>query len=49
MRWIDRYKKEGSIKRQSKKSISYKITKKKLNIYLEELRKNKIITLEDLL
>ena len=48
MRWIDRYKKEGSIKRHSKKSISYKITKEQVKYILEELRKNKTITLEDL-
>ena len=48
MRWIDRYKKEGSIKRHSKKSISYKITKEQVKYILDELRKNKTITLEDL-
>jgi len=48
MRWIERYKKEGSIKRHSRKSISYKITKEQVKYILDELRKNKTITLEDL-
>ena len=48
MWWIDIYKKERSIKRHSKKSISYKITKEQVKYILEELRKNKTITLEDL-
>ena len=49
MRWIERYNKEGSIKRHSKKPISYKITKEEVKYILNELRKNKTITLEDLL
>jgi len=48
IRWIERYKKEGSIKRHSRKSISYKITKEQVKYILDELRKNKTITLEDL-
>lgn len=48
MRWIERYKKEWSIKRHSRKSISYKITKEQVKFILDELRKNKTITLEDL-
>jgi transposase len=48
MRWVERYNKEGSIKRHSKKLISYKITKDKVKFILNELRKNKTITLEDL-
>jgi transposase len=30
IRWIERYKKKGSIKRHSRKSISYKITKEQV-------------------
>ena len=47
-RWIERYNKEGSIKRHCRKSISYKITKEQVKYILDELRKNKTITLEDL-
>lgn len=48
MRWIERYHKEGSIKRHNRKPISYKITKEQVKYILDELRKNKTITLEDL-
>jgi transposase len=48
MRWVERYNKEGNIKRHSKNSISYKITKEQVKFILNELRKNKTITLEDL-
>ena len=34
-RWIDRYDKKGNIKRQSRKSISYKVTKDQVK-YLKE-------------
>ena len=33
MRWVERYNKEGSIKRHSKKSMSYKVKKIMLNIF----------------
>ncbi len=48
MRWVERYNKEKSIKRHSRKLISYKITKEQVKYILDELRKNKTITLEDL-
>ena len=48
MRWLKRYNKKGNIKRHSKNSISYKITKEQVKFILNELRKNKTITLEDL-
>jgi len=49
MRWVERYDKEKSIKRYNTKPISYKITKEQVKYILDELRKNKTITLEDLL
>ena len=48
MRWIDRYKKEGSIKRHSKKSISYKITKEQVKYAILKLKENEQITMEEL-
>ena len=48
IRWIEKYNKEKSIKRHSKKSISYKITNEHVKILLNEVKKNKTITMEDL-
>jgi len=48
MRWVERYNKENSIKRHSKKSISYKITNEHVKFLLDEVKKNKTITMEDL-
>ena len=47
-RWIDRYNKKGSIKRQSRKSISYKITKDQVKYALNLLKQNEQITMEEL-
>ena len=47
-RWIDRYEKIGSIKRQSRKSISYKITKDQVKYALQLLKQNEQITMEEL-
>ena len=48
MRWVERYDKEKSIKRHSKKSISYKITNEHVKFLLNEVKNNKTITMEDL-
>lgn len=48
IRWVKRYNKENSIKRHSKKSISYKITNEHVKFLLDEVKKNKTITMEDL-
>ncbi len=49
MRWVERYNKEGSIKRHSKKSISYKVKKDHVKYILEQIKVNKTITMDDLL
>ena len=46
MRWVDSYNKEKSIKRHSKKSISYKITNEHVKFLLSEIKNNKTITIE---
>lgn len=38
MRWVERYDKEKSIKRHSKKSISYKITNEHVKFLLNEVK-----------
>jgi transposase len=39
-RWIDRYKKNKTLKRQNRKTISYKITKEHLSYALKKLKEN---------
>ena len=46
--WIDRYDKDGSIKRHSRKYISYKVTDKHVKYAIKLLKQNEQITLEEL-
>jgi len=48
-RWIKRYEEEKVIKRHNREPISYKVKKEHIKFILEELKKNKTITIEDLL
>ena len=45
---VDIYKKEQSIKRHDKTPIAYKLSKENVNFILNEINKNKTITIEDL-
>jgi transposase len=47
-RWVDRYEKDGSIKRHSRKSISYKVTNEHVKYAIKLLKQNEQITLEEL-
>lgn len=47
-RWIDRYKKDGNLKRKHRKSISYKVKNKHVKYALELLKNNQQITLKEL-
>ncbi len=49
MRWVDRYENEDSIKRHNRESISYKVKKEHVKFALDEIKKNKPITIEGLL
>ena len=49
MRWVDKYKKDGEIKRHNRTPVAYKIDKNEVKYILEEIKKNKTITMEDLL
>jgi transposase len=49
MRWVDKYKKDGEIKRHNRMPVAYKIDKNEVKYILEEIKKNKTITMEDLL
>ena len=49
MRWVDRYENEDSIKRHNREPISYKVKKEHVKFALDEIKKNKTITIEVLL
>lgn len=49
MRWVDKYKNDGEIKRHNRKSIAYKIDKNEVKYIFEEIKKNKTIIMDDLL
>jgi hypothetical protein len=49
MRWVNLYNKDGEIKRNNKKPVAYKINKNQVEYALEEIKKNKTITMNDLL
>ena len=48
LRWVDRYKKQGSIKRNSRKSKAYKVKKDHVKYLLDEVKINKTITMNEL-
>ncbi len=47
-RWIKRYEELEEIKRLSRNSISYKITKEQVKYAIEKLKENEQITMEEL-
>jgi len=47
-RWIDRYSKDGTIKRYNRKPISYKITKQQVDYAIKLLKNNEQINMEEL-
>ena len=49
MRWVEKYKEEGTIKRHDRPPVAYKINKNEVKYILDEIKKNKMITMEDLL
>ena len=49
MRWVDKYKKDGEIKRHNRTPVAYKIGKNEVKYILKEIKKNKTITMEDLI
>ena len=49
MRWVERYKKDGDVDIHYRKPVAYKVKKEYVNFLLQELKKNKTITIKDLL
>jgi transposase len=48
MRWFETYKKEGEIKRENRKTVAYKVHKEHVKFLLDEINKNKTITMTEL-
>jgi transposase len=49
MRWLDKYENDGEIKRDEIKGIAYKVKKEHVKFLIDEVKKNKTITMSDLL
>jgi len=49
MRWVDKYQTRKSVARRSRSPIAYKVKQKHIDFILQEIKKNKTITMEDLL
>ena len=49
MRWVNQYQNNSDIQRQNRKLVAYKINKNQVEYALEEIKKNKTITMIDLL
>ena len=49
MRWVEKYKKTGNIKRKKKHYIAYKVKEKYVKFIKEVIKKDKTITMKDLL
>jgi transposase len=49
MRWVERYKKDGNVDIHYRKPVAYKVKKEYVDFLLQKLKKNKTITIEDLL
>ena len=49
MRWVNQYQTNSDIHRQNRKPVAYKINKNQVEYALEQIKKNKTITMNDLL
>ncbi len=49
MRWVEKYKKDGKITEYERTPKAYKVYKEHVDFLLQEIKKNKTITIEDLL
>jgi hypothetical protein len=48
MRWVERYKKDGNVDIHYRKPVAYKVKKKYVKFLVDEINKNKTITLQEL-
>lgn len=49
MRWVEKYKQYGKIKRSNRKPIAYKVHKEHVKFLLDIVKKNRTITMSDLM
>ena len=49
MRWVEKYDEEGAIKRHNRQPVAYKIKQNEVKFILDEIKKDKTITIENLL
>ena len=49
MNWIEKYDEEGAIERHNRQKVAYKIKQSEVKFILDEIKKDKIITMKDLL
>jgi len=49
MRWVEKYDEEGAVKRHNRQPVAYKIKQNEVKFILDEIKKDKTITIEDLL
>ena len=48
MRWVERYKKDGNVDIHHRKPVAYKVKKEYVKFLVDEINKNKTITLQEL-
>jgi len=48
MRWVERYKKDGNVDIHHRKPVAYKVKKEYVRFLVDEINKNKTITLQEL-
>jgi hypothetical protein len=48
MRWVERYKNEGNVNIHFRKPVAYKVKKEYVKLLVDEINKNKTITLHEL-
>jgi transposase len=48
MRWVERYKKDGNVDIHYRKPVAYKVKKEYVKFLVDEINKNKTITLHEL-
>ena len=49
LRWVEKYENQGEIKRQNRKPVAYKVRKEHVKFLLDEITKNKTITMSELM
>ena len=49
MRWVNSFEKDGNVDIHYRKPVAYKVKKEYVDFLLQEIKKNKTITIEDLL